>query len=131
MTRSLRCFLIAVTISVVILFVVLAVNRFNDEKSQQKATVKFSVINASPEKYYKDNNLNKLDSKLYENYAHRGGYKWKSEFKYVYNVVKDVKWHAWDEYLLSHETEGVDAGKNKLVFSNQPPDPNFFNIEKR
>lgn len=97
----------------------------------QKATVSVDEIhNITPEKYYGIKHLNKIDSMLYKRYLYEGDNKWKEKFKNVIKINKDIKWHQWGSYMDAHGKDGVDAGINKLIFSNDSPDQKFFIIQQ-
>lgn len=108
----------------------------NSVVTENKPDVTVHEINMSPENFFQIHKeiMPKSESQIFKYYSEGINKKWTTEYKYVYVILyetpiqtESAEKFSRNAYLDSHPGDAVDT---KLIFSNQPADPKFFNIQE-
>lgn len=107
---------------VVITVILLSIN-----ENKKLAIIQWQEINMSPMNYSErfPETLDPTDSVIGKAYEKKESKKWRKQYKYAF-VIKKANWLNRVNYLSQHQSDAVDS---KVIFSDNAPDKNVFEIQ--
>jgi len=120
-----------------VLFLLIAMSSMVEYyKIPTKPTIVVKEIDMTPQNFFRQNDdiMMTFESAIYRSYSEKENNKWRTKYKYVYIISYETPEQRSEaarflrkSYLASHPKDAVDK---KLIFSDQMPDLQIFNIQE-